>query len=307
MQLFNVSARSFRPFNHPTTITALSAPPKGTVIANTTDSGIQFLRLDQDYAPSEHPTVLALTVQPFDEDRILAITSLNRDGVILLEPASMSVLLPIPSRNRVPILENRTAILCASYETRMVVRYFQEGGKGSLELWGFSGRLPEWTVGVDAEEPPLIGRISPTGARLVTYHNGRHQTHICIWDTRNGNLEKKVVVDPLRPAHPLGIEFQSKDEFYIQNDNCRITYDISWSHNRPITRVDRSPVVVPSRRRHYDVDDNHESVVSGSKGICWIPPGYIRSTQSGYCWVGDSLVMVGRDGTLKKIAFKEEL
>ena len=341
LQLFDVSTQNSRPFDHPTTVTSLSILSNGTVVANTTDSGVQLLCLDQAYAPSEQPiahapseqptvhaqskkpiayvsseqptvhalseqpTIHALTVQPFDEDRVLAVIPVTRDSIVLLKPASMSLLLTIPARKNIRIPETRTAILCASYETGQVVHCFEEGSKENMQLWKFTDQLPGWTVEVD--ELPSIGRISPTGARLVTCHDGRHQTYICIWSARDGKLEEKIVVDPPRLARPFEIIFRSDDEFFIQNDTHRIIHDISWSQgapNRSITRVERSPMAA-QLQRYYDVDDNLEWVVSDAKRICWIPPGYIRSAQNSYCWVGHSLVMVGQDGTLRKLTFRE--
>ena len=55
--------------------------------------------------------------------------------------------------------------------------------------------------------------------------------------------------------------------------------------------------------RYLDVNDTREWVVSGPKRICWIPPGYIGTTQSSYCWIGYSLIMAGQDGMLRKLTF----
>ena len=330
LRWFDLSTLISRPINHPTTITSLSTLSNGTVVANTMDSGIQFLNLDVGYPQSEHPTVPALTVRPFDAGRVLAITSTDRDSTTLLDSASMSPLFMIPARKSGPVPEDRTAILCASQEHHMVVDCFGEGGRKYLQFWRIRGRLPDgeddeqtsrertssgaarflnWTVEVD--ELPLVGEISPTGGRLVTYHGEHHQAYICTWITTYCELLEKIFVDPLQPAHPLEITFEQDDGFYIQNDTDRIVCSycppFQWvAPGYTITRAKRPPGTAPFQRC-YDVDDAREWVVRGSKKICWIPPGYIRSGKSSYCWVGHSLVMVGQDGTLRKLTFREQL
>lgn len=313
LRLFDISTQSSRSFNHSTTITSLSTLSNGTMVANAMDSGIQFLRLDLGHAPSGQLTVTALTVQPCDDDRIFAIIPLNRDSIMLLETSSMSLLLTIPARKNAPIPENRKVILCASYECYMVVHCFEEGGKENMQLWRFwfrGQRVPEWTEEVD--EPPLIGRISPTGLLLATYHGERDQAYIDIRDARDGKLKRRMNIDPPRPVPPLKIAFQSDDKFYIWHGHMVLVVwiDLSLWSGTPgisITREWQPPAGDGQLQRHYDLDDTREWVVSGSRKICWIPPGYIRSTQSSYCWVGNSLVMVGQDGTLRKLIFRVEL
>ena len=60
----------------------------------------------------------------------------------------------------------------------------------------------------------------------------------------------------------------------------------------------------PRGRGSLDLDETQEWVVSGSKKICWIPPGYIGSVQPSYHWIGHSLVMAGQDGVLRKLTFR---
>ena len=62
------------------------------------------------------------------------------------------------------------------------------------------------------------------------------------------------------------------------------------------------------------MDTSREWVVSDSKRIFWIPPGYIESTQVSYAyrvieedcyWAGsNTLVMVSRDEVLRALTFR---
>ena len=56
----------------------------------------------------------------------------------------------------------------------------------------------------------------------------------------------------------------------------------------------------------YALDANREWVLDReSRKICWIPPGNVRRGNGGHFWAGLSLVMVGDDGVVKKLSFKE--
>ena len=44
---------------------------------------------------------------------------------------------------------------------------------------------------------------------------------------------------------------------------------------------------------------------SKSRKICWIPPTNIQRGDGGHFWVGLSLIMVGDDGVVRKVSFRE--
>ena len=187
----------------------------------------------------------------------------------------------------------------------MAVHHFGEEGKDNLELWKFGKQLPEWTVGV--EGLPSIGRISPSGTRLVTFP-GYDQTggYVCIWDVDNGRL----LAELSHPwsTRPLDITFDSEDRFYSHHDAYRVLYVVCPLPRRggpsySIAHRGQLPLVSQALRRQYYVDDSHEWVVSGTHRICWIPPGFIGPVAASHCWVGSSLVMAGQDGTLRKLTF----
>ena len=171
----------------------------------------------------------------------------------------------------------------------------------------------------------MIGGISPSGTRIITFYDMGVQTCVCVWSARNGRLEAKLQVDHM---HPLDITFDSETQFYSHHNTHRLPFNLSRSksedsspsireilHNpnpassstpsHSITCHKRLPLIGESQRRHYDVDEGREWVVSDSKRICWIPPWYISSVRDSYCWAGCALIMAGHDGTLRKIAFRE--
>ena len=298
--LFNFETRCWRYFDYPATITSVSTLSSGTVVANTIGSGIQLLSLDEEYAPSQQLAIPALSVRLFDEERIIAVTSLNLDYIILLEAATMSLLLTINIRKTHTI---HPAILCASLNNRVAVYCFEEGGKAYLQMWRFGNKLPKWTVPID--ESPSIGGVSPTGTRLATFHNTHCRTDIYVWDVQNGRLQAHLLVHQLRPTPPLEVEFESEDRFYSHHNTYRIPHDLNTQGSTTeILRRRQQPLSKPPSERLYGVDDSGEWVISGADKICWIPPGYIKSDQAGYCWAGSELIMTGQDGTFRKLAFR---
>ena len=164
---FGASPQSSGGFDLPTTTLSLSILSNGTTVVNTVDSGIQFLRLDKESTSSRPLVVPVLSVQPFDEGRLLSPMSLNYDSIILL--GLTSVLLAIPVRETTRISENRTVILCASDENSSVIHCFKERGKEKLQMWKFYGRRPEWTVEIDASVSTSNGPLLLIFLRVRIY------------------------------------------------------------------------------------------------------------------------------------------
>ena len=299
--LFNILNLNWRHLNYPNTIAFASSLPNGTVAVNVAGSTIQLLHLDTEPTPTGYLTH-AFTVCALDEGRIVFLD--GYDHIVLLEPATMANLLMIP-RNTYSPPTDRSSILCASLENRMAVHCFKEGGEEHMQLWRFHSGVPEWTVEVD--EPPSVGGISPTGARFVTSHNVDNQIRVCVRDTQKGQLHAQLLVDQPLLTCPFEINFESEDRFYSHHVTYRIPYDLNLQQgaSHPILCRGQQLFIKESLGRQYDVDDSLGWVVSGSKRVCWIPPGLIKPGRAGYCWAGHSLFMAGLDGTLTKLAFRE--
>ena len=310
LALVSVSPWGLTYFDLPATTASISTLSNGTVVANAEGVGIQLLALDEGYAPSQELIPPALTVHPLDKGRIIAVilanVPTNRHRVILLEMDTMSEVLRIPAQKNLSVPTDHTAVPCASLDKETVVHCYVEGGKAYLQLWSFSSRSPRWTAPVN--ELPSAGDISPTCTRLATFHYARSRSDIHVWDMDNGRLLARLDVG--WSSCPLGVTFSSKEIFHVHHDTRRTTYviDTSLQSGTPTHSINcREEIPLDGRGRQvkYCVDDGHEWVVRDSQRICWIPPGYIGSDQASYCWAKSSLVMVGRDGTLRKLTFRE--
>jgi WD40 repeat protein len=316
IHVFNVSKLYWRVISYPGIVTSVSPLPNWTVAVNIFGSGIQLLSLDVEPVGSLDSAIYitARTIHRLDQGKIIAVLPTSRDSITFSEVTTMKQLLEIPVPRTHPTPSSRTRVLCASLANRAAVLSFNKREQEYIQLWKFDDKHPKWTVAIDGL--PSIGRITPSGTRLVTFCDMDNQTRVCVWDIQDGVLEAQLWVDPI---HPLNITFDSENRFYSHHDTYRVPYDI--------TLPDRGVPVVPSSdsttlryrvvpheplpltlirgpRWRYYVDDTYEWVVSDSKRICWIPPGYIRSFQPKYCWAGSSLVMNGQDGRLRCLHFE---
>ena len=323
--------------------THVSPLPNGTVVvAESAHSDIRVLGLGDGYASSPQ-SALVSGVEVFDQGRFIAITSTTRDHIRFLEASTMCELFTVPTRH---FPAKSPTILSASPENRMFVCCFGGGSSAGLALHKFGDELPKWTVETDSV--PVAGRISPAGTRLVTIQRS-YPVRLCVWETGNGQLQAELPVNtsgdsfsyylslcsssnsslnslheptlrPISSHHSAGVTltFDSETRFYSYHDNHRVPYDLSFSPGEcttyTIIRHERQPWTVESSKRQYEVDISREWVVSDSKRICWIPPGYIGSTQVGYvprviredcCWAGsNTLFMVGQDKVLRALTFR---
>ena len=296
--LFSVPARSWRQFDHLSAITSISTLSNETVVANVEGSGIQVLSLDEGNPPPSQPITSTFTLDTLDKGNIIAVLPSNRhrDHIMLLEPATMSKIWTIPPPPK--HTSDYSKILCASLKHHIVVHHFGDYfSSHCLRLWRFGDETPLW---INSElGKRLAGGISPSGSRLVTVNNHRDSTRVRVWDVESGTCVVDRYFDYF--THPLEIRFESEDKLYSHHDTFLTPFTIS---RYTIIRHERLPPPEQSQRR-YDVDDSHEWIVSSSKRVCWVPPGYIRSTEDSYCWAGTALIMAGHDGVLRKLTFRE--
>ena len=331
LQLFNISKWGRRYIEHPVTVTSISPLPNGTVAAHFKGSGVQLLSLDGEHAESQQsPTASALPLYSLAHGEVIAVLKAGR--IALLRVSTMEPLaLQIPVQKTHPTARNRARVFCSlSRFTSMAVYSFNENQEEYMQLLESNRQHPKWTVRTGGL--PSIGGISPSGTRIVTFTDVGNQTFVCVRDARSGELEATLRIDPI---HPLDITFDSDTRFYSHHDTHRVPYDVvipvalpdrddtlpplfqpTATRNRTVSRyrtysgyqiVRSKPLSLIDNlsQERYDVDDTHEWVVSDSKRICWIPPGYIGSVQPSYCWVGSSLFMAGQDGTLRKLTFQQ--
>ena len=275
LETIDISTGCRTRFDFPAVVTSVSTLSNGNVVANVRGSGIQLLSLDQGHAPPRQLTPPTLTMYLLDGDRIITIIPTTDDRVILLETATMSRVLSIPTRNDVSVAISHTVVLCASLEKKIAVCHFKKWGGYYLQMWGFSRERPRWTV--QTGELPSVGSISPSCARLVTFHNDNWENSVRVWDTSDGSLLAKIIGGPGAPT-PLNITFNSEDRFYLYRDTNRVPHVINTGPSREderythsITRCAKQRIERQVLEKRYRLDDGHEWVICGSQRICWVP------------------------------------
>ena len=192
-------------------------------------------------------------------------------------------------------------------------------GNGILAELGISEVMKLWKSGTSIYERAYRRGGSVTGfspmCALEVSLLGKENPGLEVKDAKKGYVLGFL---PIRDDDPVGIGkgydlvFETKTRFYLKLDEpeqCTlIPFDIiaSYSGRYTHTIIRGKPVQEPQEIPLYTLDANCEWVIDGkSRKICWIPPGNIRRGDSGHFWAGLSLVMVGDDGIVRKLSFRE--
>jgi len=110
------------------------------------------------------------------------------------------------------------------------------------------------------------------------------------------------------------LTFDSETRFLLKIDgpsyHIQIPHDIiaspSGDYSHTITKGESVPLSEPREKALYTLDANCEWVLDRmSRKICWVSPGDLRRGNGGHFWAGLSLIMVGGDGVVRKLTFKE--
>ena len=151
----------------------------------------------------------------------------------------------------------------------------------------------------------LLRRLSPERTRIVTVYRS-HPGKISVEEASYLNtLRELPLVDELEKGELYDLTFDSEERLNLKFKgpgwHVQIPYDIT-----PFREITKGEPVPFPQETPYTLDANLEWVLDvESRKICWIPPGNIRKGMGGYFWAGPSLVMVGDDGVVRKLTFKE--
>ena len=310
VQVFNI--QSCKLTNNPLPLdaaTSVAVSPNRKLVAQTKDS-IQIFSIDvlennevrKDTQPSH--------VYPLGEKHTICLLQPNRH-LAILESETLRELRPDDGPSPVgPLFTDRLASARASFGCGLVAEF---SIPAVMELWESGAPLPEWTE-VANEDAPLRG-WSPECTRVVTVY-GSPRRELRVEAAKEGVTVASLPLEDvdLGAGEVYDVTFDSETRFYLKIDGAgrhiQIPHDIiaspSGDHSHTITKGD--PVALPEPRAipPYTLNVNCEWVVdTGSRKICWISPGDIRRGSGSHFWAGLSLVMVGDDGVVRKLSFKE--
>jgi len=183
----------------------------------------------------------------------------------------------------------------------------------------------------DDNRPLLLYGLSPTGTRIASiFRYGCSPLVIWVKDTKNGDELAMLPLEggDLESEEVYDITFDSETRFYLKIDgpgrHVQVPCDITpseWDpdrgpmvekvekgldHRYKVTKGEPMPLSEPRAPPQYTLDANCEWVLDvQSRKICWISPRNLRRGRGGHFWAGPSLVMVGDDGVVRKVSFRE--
>ena len=222
-----------------------------------------------------------------------------------------------------PLLTNPSASPDSSCSRGLVAAF---GVSTVVAAWKSCYALPRrkyrWSVGywvddgrVD-EEKALLRALSP-GCTLIATLYGQPQPELQLEDAKDGTLLATLFLEDdsfwgAEAAYDL--IFDSEMGFHLKVDgpgyHVQIPYDIivSSPSEGPYTIQQRKavPLSEPRATPPYTLDPSYEWVLDRqSRKICWIPPENMQRGNGGHFWTGTSLIMLGSDGIVRKLTFKE--
>jgi len=291
------------------TATSVAASLGRNLVAQTKDS-IQMFSLDVLTSDEVRDDIRPSHVYPLGERHIVCLLQPNR-CLNLLELETLRELRPDDNASPLGLfLADQAAAARASFGRGLVAEF---GVSVIAQVLQSGTPLPEWTEAVD-EDAPLSG-WSPNGTWFITVHSSpRPELHVK--DMKHGIVLANLPLEDadLGTGEVYDLIFDSENRFYLKIDgpgwHVQIPHDIipspSGDYSHTITKEEPVPLSEPRATPPYTLDANCEWVIDAeSRKICWISPGNVRRGNGGHFWAGLSLVMVGDDGVVRKLTFKE--
>jgi len=310
VQLFNVSSGNWTnnpPLLGATASVAVSLNRNLVVQAN---NSIQIFSVDVLMSGEAHNGIPSSHIYPLGKTLIICILQPTRN-LILLEVATMQELCPdLYASTLKPLPMNQSVTAHGSFSRGLVAEF---GISVIVEAWRLG--TPLLGLAGAADEDALLCRWSPECTWIATVC-GSPQQELHIKDVRDGTIVANLSLqdDDFGMGEVYDLTFNSETRFYLKTDgpgwHVKIPHDIiatpSGSYSHTITRGEPVPLLEPRATPPYTLDVNYEWVIDAkSRKVCWISPGNVRRGNGGHFWIGLSLIMVGDDGIVRKLSFKE--
>ena len=305
------NTRSYNTTNNPPLLdaaTSVAVSLNRNLVAQTKDS-IQIFSLDVLTAVETRAVARLSHIYPLDENHIICVQPTR--SLSLLELATLQEL-----HRKDDTSPLKTLLTCQSPSARSSFGRgpaAEFGVSAIIEAWQSGALLPEWAE--SANEDGSLSGLSPERTRIVTVYDPPRRK-LRVKDAKGGTVLVNLPLedDDLVAGEVYDLTFDSEARFYLKIDgpgqHVQIPYDITASpsgrYSHTITRGEPVALLEPRKTPPYTLDANFEWVLDEeSRKICWIPPGNVRRGSGGHFWVGLSLVMVGNDGVVRKLTFKE--
>ena len=275
------------------------------LVAQTEDS-IQIFSADVLTSQEVHNDIRPPQVYPLGKEYILCVDQPNKH-LTLLESETLQEL--CPDDETLPfgsLLHDQSPSTCASFCSGLVTKI---SIWEAIRAWRLGSPLPEQIEVVD--ERKLLYGLSPACTAEVMVWNFISRVIIGVRRPGHRSPFATLLDDQFRSKEVYNITFDSETRFYLKVDrpgqHVQIPYDISPSSTQyKITKGEPVPLLEPRETPPYTLDANCEWVLDAkSRKICWISPRNVRRGNDGHFWNGLSLIMVGEDGVVRKVSFKD--
>ena len=185
----------------------------------------------------------------------------------------------------------------------------------AIRLWKRCTPTREGSQLADGQMPRALCALLPGCTTVLTVTAG----FLWVTDAKSGVPLAMLHDNDLGGGEVYGIGLDSETRFYLKvdgpNQRFKVPYDIkpkAPSRSAPsrypqsIIKGQQEPLSEPRVTLPYTLDANCEWVLdANSRKICWISPGNLRRGDGGHFWTGRTLVMIGGDGVVRKVSFKE--
>ena len=308
VQTFNISSHNWT--NNPPLLnmaTSVAVSLNRNLVVQTRDS-IQIFSTDVLTSGEVHNDRHMSHVYPLDKNCIICVLQPTRHVTILnLETLrevyfddEISSLWPLPAGEMQP-----DPIL--SYDGVFI--------PNAMQAWWLGTSLHERVELGPEGVPWALHRLSPARTKIVAIFKPINSS----WEIGLYDMGHKYMIANLFLGSGGGtvydLTFSSETRFYVKIDgpvqHVQIPYDITPSPSDPhhpytITKGEPMPLSESRVPPPYTLDTNCEWVLDAqSRKICWISPGDLRRGDGGHFWAGQWLVMVGGDGVVRKVSFRE--
>jgi hypothetical protein len=231
-------------------------------------------------------------IYPLGERHIICLLRPTR-RLALLELKTLRELHPNDNTPSLQVLLKDQSSSTRASSSRGFVAEF--GVSVVIQAWRSGIPLPEWTEPAD-EDPPLSG------------------LSLDAKDAKDGTVLANLIQGDDDMGEVCNATFDSQTGSQLKLDGTeqrvRISHGVitspSGSHSHTVAKEGPESLPEPQATPSYTLDANCEWVVDAeSRKICWISPGDVRRGNGGHFWAGLSLVMVGDDGVVRKLSFRE--
>jgi hypothetical protein len=210
------------------------------------------------------------------------------------------------------LLASRSPSALASFSCGLVAEL---GISVVTQAWRSGGRLPERAEAAD-EDPSLSG-LSPDHTLIVTFY-GSPRWELHVKDANDGTILAELPLGDggleVGTGEVYDVTVDRTTRFHLKIDgpgrHVQIHYHVipspSGSHSHTIAKRKTVSLSEPRVVPPYRLDADREWVIDArSRKVCWVSPGNVRRGNGGHFWAGLELVMVGDDGVVRKLSFRE--